>query len=811
MIQFVQVVLPLALDRPFTYYWDQLPVLQVGQRVIVSFGRSKFYTAIVYKIGLTAPDYTVKPIEEVLDKEPLFTSNQFEFWEWIAQYYLCSVGEVMRASLPSTLLLESESVVALLDTNFRDLELTDSEYLICEVLEKAPQKLSFLTKQSGITSCTRAVTNLLSKEIIERFEVMGKSTTEKKLPYLVLKDPELAKVQLLNSKAPVQREMILHFFSEAKGTDRVAWLTFSKKYNLSISARNSLVAKQIFKLEYIATDRIKPKIEAEQFYELTKVQRDAEASINEGLSQSKPVLLHGLTGSGKTMLYISAIERELEKGNQVLFLLPEIALTHSLWSRINKRFPGKVVAFSSQLNANERTELWHKVRNNHSTAQVVVGARSALLLPFKRLGLIVVDEEHDSSFKQHDPAPRYHARDVAVFLSHKVKCGIILGSATPSLESLYNCGFGGNKNPKYHYVYLGERYGVEGLPQIQLLDLKNLKKRKQLKSWISEPVIQAVTSTISEGMQVLFFQNRRGYSSLIECLECGFIPGCKNCDVSLTYHRSDQSLRCHYCGYKEPVSLSCSKCQSKSLDKHGLGTQQIEMLLRDLFPELTVARMDRDTLKGKRGHQELLESFDRGEVQLLVGTQMVSKGIDFKNIGLVVVLSADQLVHRADYRAHERAAQQLLQVAGRAGRSVTKPTQVLIQTYDPGNTVLQNVLKRTYLSFAENELIERKEFHYPPFYRMIKIQFLSRNLPKVLDGAAWFATGLRQFPGIEVLGNDAPSIERMRNQYYQQILIKIPPTVSLVGLKEAIGRLKKSFEAIPAFSGIGVVFHVDHI
>ncbi len=375
MIQFVQVVLPLALDRPFTYYWDQLPVLQVGQRVIVSFGRSKFYTAIVYKIGLTAPDYTLKPIEEVLDKEPLLTSNQFEFWEWIAQYYLCSVGEVMRASLPSTLLLESESVVALLDTNFRDLELTDYEYLICKILEKAPQKLSFLTKQSGIISCTRVATKLLSKEIIERFEVMGKSTTEKKLPYLVLKDPELAKEQLLSSKAPVQREMILHFFSEAKGADRVAWLTFSKKYNLSITARNSLVAKQIFKLEYIATDRIKPTIEVEQFYELTKVQRDAEASINEGLSQSKPVLLHGLTGSGKTMLYISAIERELEKGNQVLFLLPEIALTHSLWSRINKRFPGKVVAFSSQLNANERTELWHKVRNNHSTAQVVVGAR----------------------------------------------------------------------------------------------------------------------------------------------------------------------------------------------------------------------------------------------------------------------------------------------------------------------------------------------------------------------------------------------------------------------------------------------------
>lgn len=811
MTQFVEVLLPLALDRPFTYCWDQLPELQVGQRVIVPFGRSKFYTGVVYKTQIPAPDYPVKTVEQVLDTTPILKKSQFEFWEWIANYYICTIGDVMRASLPSTLLLESESAVSLVNTNFRDLELDDSEYLICEILERGPQKLSFLTKKSGIIGCTRTVTKLLSKGIIERFEVMNERASIKKVAYLKLVNPELAKEQLRSSKAPAQRELILHFFSEAKGTDRVAWVTFSKKFNVSSAIRNSLVAKQIFELEYVETDRITPIIEVEQSFELSQAQCDAAVSINEGLAKAKPVLLHGLTGSGKTMLYLDAIEHELKKGNQVLFLLPEIALTHSLWSRINKRFPGKVVAFSSHLNTNERTELWYKVKDNHPTTQIVVGARSALLLPFNQLGLIVVDEEHDTSFKQQDPSPRYHARDVAVYLSHKLKCGIIMGSATPSLESLYNSGFGGNNKPKYHYVYLGERFGTEQLPQIQLLDLKELTKRKQLKSWISDPVLKAVTTTVSEGMQVLFFQNRRGFSSLIECLECGFIPGCKNCDVSLTYHQSDQSLRCHYCGYTEPVSFSCVKCQSKSLDKHGLGTQQIEVLLTDLFPELTVARMDRDTLKGKRGHQELLNDFDRGEVQLLVGTQMVSKGIDFKNIGLVVVLNADQLVHRADYRAHERAAQQLLQVAGRAGRSSNKPTQVMIQTYDPNHKVLRDVMNRAYLKFAENELFERKEFHYPPFYRMIKIQFLSRKLPVVLDGAAWFAKGLRQIPRIEVLGNDAPSIERMRNQYYQQILVKIPLDLSLTGIKVAIGRLKKSFEAIPAFSSVGVVFHVDHI
>ena len=507
---------------------------------------------------------------------------------------------------------------------------------------------------------------------------------------------------------------------------------------------------------------------------------------------------------------MSFIDQALKEGKQVLFLLPEIALTTSLWKRLNKRFSKQVIAYSSSLSMVEKAEFWNKVRENSDEAKVIVGARSALLLPFNNLGLIVVDEEHDPSYKQHDPAPRYQARDLAVYLAHKEHCPIILGSATPSLESLYNAGFGENKQSKYHYVYLGERFGESQLPDIQVLDKALLRKKKLMRSWISQPVIDQVGKVLSEKKQVLFFQNRRGFSSLLECLDCGHIPGCKNCDVSLTFHRLDQSLRCHYCGYSESVANHCTKCHSLSLDKHGLGTQQVEELVKELFPDYKVGRMDRDTQKGKSGHQKLLEKFENQELQILVGTQMVSKGLDFKNIGLVVVVNADQLLHRADYRAHERAFQQFTQVSGRAGRT-SETSKVLIQTFDSNHRVFRSLQDRNVSEFIASEFAERKLFNYPPYVRMIKIQFLAKQVSLAIEGASWFAKGVRQINGVVVLGNDAPTIEKIRNQYYQQILIKAPPNYPMSSLKKQLLRFKKSFDNVPGFSKIQVIFHVDHI
>jgi len=810
MTKHVEVILPLALDRPFTYISHELDTDLVGYRVIVPFGRNKFYTGIVVGVSEEIPTYPVKAIEEVLDNQSIVSRAQIKLWNWIASYYLCGIGEVMRAALPSALLFESETMVNLIDEDFRNRKLTDDQYLLCELLEQQPQKLSFVRKHIEIKGLNKSLNDLIESEILERFEQIDNKGYQKFTPWLVLEDTAKAEEILKQTKAPAQRDMVIQFFSEAKGANEIAWLPFAKKYSISTPIRNSLIKKGVYRLDSRVLDRISGKEDEEMVFELSESQQKAVSEINQGFQASKPVLLHGLTGSGKTMLYMSFIDKVLNEGKQVLFLLPEIALTTSLWKRLNKRFSKQVIAYSSSLSTVEKAEFWNKVRENSHEAKVIVGARSALLLPFNNLGLIIVDEEHDPSYKQHDPAPRYQARDLAVYLAHKEKCPIILGSATPSLESLYNAGFGENKQSKYHYVYLGERFGESKLPEIQVLDKALLRKKKLMRSWISQPVIDQALKVLSEKKQVLFFQNRRGFSSLLECLDCGHIPGCKNCDVSLTFHRLDQSLRCHYCGYSESVANNCTKCHSPSLDKHGLGTQQVEELVKELFPSYQVGRMDRDTQKGKLGHQKLLEKFENQELQILVGTQMISKGLDFKNIGLVVVVNADQLLHRADYRAHERAFQQLTQVSGRAGRT-SETSKVLIQTFDPNHRVFRSLQDRNVSEFIASEFAERRLFIYPPYVRMIKIQFLAKQVSLVIEGASWFAKGVRQINGVVVLGNDAPTIEKIRNQYYQQVLVKAPLNYPMSSLKKQLLRFKKSFDNVPGFSKIQVIFHVDHI
>ena len=505
------------------------------------------------------------------------------------------------------------------------------------------------------------------------------------------------------------------------------------------------------------------------------------------------------------------IEKALSQSGQVLYLLPEIALTEALTLRVSARFPEKVLAYNSALNKAKRVEAWHKVLKQDSSVQIVVGSRSALFLPFSNLRLIIVDEEHDTSFKQADPAPRYHARDTAIYLAQLCKASIVLGSATPSLETYYNATPTEAGLSKYALVHLKKRYAEAVTTHIELIDLRDEYKRKRMHGFFSQTLLNLLDETLERGEQALFFQNRRGYSTLISCQSCGYVKRCQSCDVGLTYHKGESVLRCHYCGFQEPFTVKCSACGSLELHEQGLGTEQLEWHLAERYPQHSVIRVDSDSGASLSKRLKALKDFEAQRHQILVGTQMISKGIDFSNIGLIGVVQVDQLLYRADYRAQEQAYQMLLQVAGRGGRHSDKPATMALQTFDPGNRILSQLVQADDRDFYSSELEERKQFFYPPFSRMIRIQFRAKSESVVWEGASWFAKALKQIEGIHVLGNDSPIVSKIRDQHYQQILIKYPKQFPLHTLKARIHKIQQSFEYIGAFQSIRIAYHVDHI
>ncbi len=816
MAYFINVILPIPLEQEFTYSVTsaEATFLKPGMRVAVPFGKSKIYTALVRSVHQTPPQiYEPKEIESILDEFPVVTDVQLQFWDWIAKYYLCFIGDVLQAALPSTFLLQSETIVHKNDeVDIDTTALKDDEFLIFEALQyqsllKIQEVMAIVDRKNVLPVIKR----LLDKNVITVQEELYEKYTPKLIRYIKFaasyEDEQRLRVLLDEmNRAPKQKAVIMQLFSLRATTQNPIkvkeLITTSKASSATIK---SLVSKGILEEYYLQTDRIQyDGAKTVNSKALNSHQEKALGEIRATFEEKNVCLLHGVTSSGKTEIYVKLIEEVLAKDQQVLYLLPEIALTTQLITRLQNYFGEQVATYHSRYTGNERVEIWHHVRAKSSKARLIIGARSALFLPFSDLGLIIVDEEHEVTFKQYDPAPRYHARDSAIVLARFFEAKILLGSATPALESYYNA-----KEGKYGLVNLNKRYGEVLMPDIELVDIKTKYKKKQMKGHFSDRLIEAIKEALDDKQQVILFQNRRGFAPITECTTCGHSPQCPNCDVSLTYHQYKNQLRCHYCGYHMSKLVVCMACGSTELTDKGFGTEQIEEELKVLFPTYQIGRMDQDTTRGKHGHEKIINAFEQGELDILVGTQMLSKGLDFRNVSLVGVMSADTLLNFPDFRAHERSFQLLQQVSGRAGRT-QKRGKVLIQTYNPYHQILQQVSVNDYETMFKEQLGERRQYQYPPFYRLIKFTFKHKDYNRVNASADWFATSLKNVFGEFVLGPEFPPIARIRNQYHKNVLLKIPQQQSLGKTKAMIRKIRKTFASIKDFSGVRVVVNVDN-
>ncbi|WP_324026751.1 primosomal protein N' [Maribacter sp. BPC-D8] len=818
MANFINVILPIPLEKSFTYSVteEEAALLKPGMRVAVPFGKSKIYTGLVQSIHNNPPEvYEAKEIHELLDEYPIVNETQLKHWEWIASYYMCTLGEVVRSALPSAFLLESETLV-LRNTEYEidENELLDDEFLVFEALQhqailKVQEVSSIIDRKNVLPILQR----LLEKKVIVLKEEVYDQYKPKLVRYVKLgaehtSDEKLE--ELLNSltRAPKQSQVVLSLFQlQGKSQNPIKVSELEKSSNTSKAVIKSLVDKGILEEYFIKTDRVNYDGDPDNSdtKDLNEYQETALLDIKASFEANKVILLKGVTSSGKTEVYVKLIEECLEKGLQALYLLPEIALTTQLIGRLQEYFGEKIAIYHSKYNVQERVEVWQNVLQSKPKAQLVIGARSAMYLPFSKLGLVIVDEEHESSFKQFDPAPRYHARDAAIVLGHLHKASILLGSATPSVESYYNVQTG-----KYGYAEITRRYGNVLMPEMELVDIKEASRKRKMKGHFSERLFMEMEETLKDGAQIILFQNRRGFAPLMECLTCGHTPQCPNCDVSLTYHQYRNQLRCHYCGHHTALPEICFACGSPDLDTKGFGTEQIEKEVSALFPEAKVGRMDLDTTRGKHGYEKIITAFEQHELDILVGTQMITKGLDFRNVNLVGVMNADSLLNFPDYRAHERTYQLLTQVSGRAGRT-KKRGRVVIQTYNPYHQILKQVTTSDYEGMYTEQLYEREQFKYPPVNRIIKVTFKHKNYNVLNEAADWFAGALRTNFGGTVLGPEYPPVARIRNQYLKHIVIKVQKTHSLPQTKANIRRIEKSFKAVAMYRSVRVIYNVDHI
>lgn len=815
MPHFVEVVLPLALPKTFTYQVSEaeFQYIQKGMRVAVPFGKSRIYTALVIDLHQNAPTlYQAKEIHQILDDAPVVNEFQIEHWQWIANYYMCSIGEVFKSALPSGFLLESETIIsAQNDADIDAKELSDSEFLIYQALQQQSSlKVEDIVSILGKKNVFPILNAMLEKNVLVLQEEVAEKYKPKLTRYIRLQEEFLQQEQLselkeILSRAQKQRELVLHYFQlNAKEKKPISVKKLLETSGSTSAVVKSLVDKEIFEEYYIVEDRVSFEQNADAGFQLSQPQQTAFDAVKENFGQHAVILLHGVTASGKTEIYIKLIEEYIAKGEQVLYLLPEIALTTQLVTRLTAYFGNQVAVFHSKYSNNERIEVWNQVLQNSDKAKIVIGARSALFLPFSNLGLIVIDEEHEQTFKQFDPAPRYHARDAAIVLASQHKAKVLLGSATPSLETYHNV-----KAKKYGLVELFERYGNVVLPEIYLVDLKDKYKRKKMNGHFSDDLLEAMAEVLAKGEQVILFQNRRGYSPFVECMTCGHVPQCPSCDVSLTYYKFKNQLRCHYCGHSIANPTHCHACQSVDLSTKGFGTEQIEIELKALFPEKTIGRMDQDTTRGKFGYEKIIDAFKNQEIDVLVGTQMLAKGLHFDNVTLVGIMNADNMLNQPDFRSHERAYQMMMQVSGRAGRS-EKRGKVMIQTYNPYHNIIQQVVNNDYNGMYNEQVYERHNFKYPPYYRLVKLTLKHRDFDKLKEGSLWLYNVLVQQLQIPVLGPEEPAISRIRNEYIRTILIKIPNQNPLGQTKKTIQRVLNSFEAVAQYRAIKVTLNVDN-
>jgi len=815
-LYFIDVILPIPLKQSFTYSVnkDEAAFLKQGMRVAVPFGKSKIYTGIVYNIYKDRPPaYETKDIDQILDETPIITSIQIKHWEWISSYYMCTLGEVIRAALPSAFLLESETIVSLSTEIISDESIfSDEEFLVFEALQhQSTLHVNDIRSILDRKNVVKVIAQLLQKGAVIVQEEIYEQYKPKLKRYIKLSSDYSSEVNLKElldnlTRAPKQRAVLMTLFmltaSDKKPVDSIL---LQKKSETSSAVLRALLDKGILEEYFIQKDRVEFEGEGDsEIKKLNEAQDVAFSEIKTTFKNHDVTLLHGVTSSGKTEIYVRLIEEVLEKDKQVLYMLPEIALTTQLITRLQQYFGEKISVYHSKYTVNERIEVWNNVLDAKQKAQIIIGARSSLFLPFSNLGLIIVDEEHEPSFKQYNPSPRYHTRDSAIVLANLHKAKLLMGSATPSLESYHNCEMG-----KYGLVELKKRFGNVLMPEIELVDIKEKHRKKEMKGHFSDHLLVEMKTALEANEQIILFQNRRGFSPVVECTTCGIAPQCPNCDVSLTYHQYKNELRCHYCGYHTAMHISCSACGSETLDTKGFGTEQIETELKALFPEHTIARMDQDTTRAKNAYAKLIERLDNQEIDILVGTQMLAKGLDFRNISLVGVMNADNLLNFPDFRAHERSFQLLQQVSGRAGRT-KKRGKVLIQTFNPFHQIMQQVSVNDYEGMYKQQKEERYQYKYPPFFRTVKITFKDRNLQKMQKSAIWFTRALELKLKDNVLGPEAPPISRIRNQYISNVLIKIPKNQSLSRTKEYINGVHRSFNSIKEFSSVRLTIDVDN-
>lgn len=818
---FIDVVLPVPIPQFFTYRLprEMAPLVKVGARVVVEFGKSRVLTALVVRLHNTPPEkYPAKYIGELLDTEPVVTHDQLWLFQWVAEYYMCTTGEVLNVALPSGLKISSQSKIQYNpDFNHHDL-LNELEKSFLEVLIRE-DSLSYeeSARLIGETDLARFIKGLVAKHAVVLYEEVSERYRPKLVRMIRLAEEYESDenvLQLIESlgKAKKQQEAILKYLScipieelPSRNAEGVEKRTF-KEQGISDAALNSLLEKGIFEQLEVRVSRFgneSPGKEAEII--LSEAQQQASDGIMTGFAEKEVMLFHGITGSGKTEVYIDIIKKALDSGTQVLFLLPEIALTTQIVRRLKKVFGDTMGVYHSKFSDNERVEVWRGVLEKKF--QFVVGVRSSIFLPFSNLGLIIVDEEHEASYKQFDPAPRYHARDVAIMLAQKVRSKVLLGSATPSIESYYQA-----RGGKYGLVTLSERFGDAQLPAIELVNLRVERENKTLQKEFSSVLLEGIRESLEHNKQSIVFLNRRGYAPYLNCPECNWIPHCNQCSVTLTHHLHEKTLVCHYCGYSEPVPQTCPACGSPRVRSVGVGTERIEDDLRAFFPEARTLRMDFDTTRTKNAYENIIGEFESGDVDILVGTQMVSKGLDFDRVNLVGVFNADKMIHFPDFRAAERAFQLITQVSGRAGRREEKG-RVLIQTNNPQNRVLQYVLANDYTGFYETELAEREGYNYPPFSRIIEITVKETSQLLAHQAAECLAGTLKSFLGGQrVMGPERALVERIRNKYLFVIWLKLEKDrMNIQATKQYLQKEIVNLITDKKFKSVQVVVNVDAI
>lgn len=810
---FVEVILPLAISKAYTYrvphQWND--DICVGKRVIVQFGKSKVYSAVVCRVVNHPPElYEAKYILDVLDDSPVVTHAQLQLWDWISSYYLCTLGEVMQAALPAALKLASETrIVAAHDADVDRSELNDKEYLILDALDISPElRVSDVVKLLGQKSVFPLLKRLfdgglilISEEITPKYKPKMKAFVRLHSNYT----DDLGRKALLDSlaKAPKQQDAVLAYIQLSRRQPEVARAELMEASGCSPATIAALVKKEVFLIQERAVSRLAGEdVEIAGDFILNSAQTGALVDINQQFAEKDVVLLHGVTASGKTQLYIRLMEAAVAQGQNVLYLLPEIALTTQITERLRKHFGNKLGVYHSRFSDNERAEVWHKVLKNEF--QILIGARSAVFLPFQALGLIVVDEEHETSYKQFDPAPRYHARDTAIYLGHLHNAKVLLGSATPAVESYYNARAG-----KYGLVTLMQRFGNAKLPEIVTVSISEASRKGTMFTYFSAELLEEMKKALAEKQQIILFQNRRGHTPVLQCKICGYIAKCIHCDVSLTFHKSSGQLHCHYCGFTEAPVQVCPACGSTHIESKGFGTERIEEELETLLPNARIGRLDFDSTKGKYGFERVLTAFDEQRYDVLVGTQMVAKGLDFGKVSVIGIINADGLINYPDFRAYERAFSLLAQVSGRAGRRNTGG-KVVIQSYAPSHRIIQQVIGNDYERMFMTEVTERKNFNYPPFFRLFKIEVKHKEQQVAHDAALRLAVSLREVLGHRVFGPEVPLVGRVRSYYIFSILLKIERTgISIVKVKVQITAALQRFETNKANKGVRVQVDVD--